>query len=141
MFTAGQQTLYSFFCGQTPVTPAPTATDACSVVDTIFATNGPASGCTGGFNRTWTALDACGNSRNFVQTIAFTDTIEPVFTNCPADVELPCTTYTLPAPVAPIATDFCSNSVSMDYDQFLFGDVPPAGAQPDGYCVMAIAEV
>ena len=136
VFAAGQQTLYNFFCGQAPVTPVPTATDACSEIDTIFAINGTPSGCTGGFNRTWRAIDACGNSRDFVQTIAFNDTIEPVFTNCPADVELPCTTYTLPAPVAPIATDFCSNSVSMDYDQFLFGDVPPAGAQPDGYCAM-----
>ena len=136
VFTAGQQTLYSFYCGETPVTPAPTATDACSVVDTIFATNGPASGCTGGFNRTWTAIDACGNSRTFVQTIAFIDTLAPVFASCPDDVVLPCDVYTLPAPVAPIATDGCSNSVSMDYDQFTFGDAPVVGSLPGGDCLM-----
>ena len=136
MFTPGQQTLYTFYCGEEPVTPTPTATDACSQVVSITASNGPASGCTGGFNRTWTALDACGNPRTFVQTIAFVDTLAPEFTNCPADVVLPCDVYTLPAPVAPIATDGCSNSVSVGYSQHLFGDVPPAGALPDGYCVM-----
>jgi hypothetical protein len=136
VFTAGQQTLYNFYCGENPVTPTPTATDACSEVVSITASNGTASGCTGGFNRTWTALDACGNSRTFVQTIAFIDTLAPVFASCPADVVLPCDVYTLPAPVAPIATDGCSNSVSMDYDQFVFGDAPVVNSLPGGDCLM-----
>jgi hypothetical protein len=136
VFTAGQQTLYSFYCGENPVTPTPTATDACSQVVSITASNGTASGCTGGFNRTWTALDACGNSRTFVQTIAFIDTLAPVFASCPDDVVLPCDVYTLPAPVAPIATDGCSNSVSMDYDQFVFGDAPVVNSLPGGDCLM-----
>jgi len=136
VFTAGQQTLYNFYCGENPVTPTPTATDACSQVVSITASNGTASGCTGGFNRTWTALDACGNSRTFVQTIAFIDTLAPVFASCPGDVVLPCDVYTLPAPVAPIATDGCSNSVSMDYDQFVFGDAPVVNSLPGGDCLM-----
>lgn len=136
VFDAEQQTFYTFECGDDNTTPAPTATDACSEVVSITASNGAGSGCTGSFNRTWTATDACGNSSTFVVFINIVDTEEPVFNNCPNDVELSCDVYTLPAPVNPNATDVCDSSVDIDYDQFLFGDVPPAGAEPDGYCVI-----
>src|SRR5205085_2269280 len=39
--------------------------------------------------RTWTAIDACGNSTNCVQTITVRDTTKPALT-CPADLVLEC---------------------------------------------------
>jgi hypothetical protein len=66
-----------------------TATDGCggsptiiTYVDQVTATN-----CTGkaGINRTWTAVDGCGNSANGVQHITFADTSAPAIA-CPGTV-------------------------------------------------------
>ncbi|MBL7943272.1 MAG: hypothetical protein JNM00_10925, partial [Flavobacteriales bacterium] len=43
--------------------------------------------------RTWTAIDACGNSASASQEIVVTDNQAPVFTYIPADAFYPCNTF------------------------------------------------
>ncbi len=65
-----------------------TATDNCDPNPTISHSDTPtAANCTGqaGLDRTWTAIDACGNSASCVQHIRFIDTTPPVI-SCPSDV-------------------------------------------------------
>lgn len=49
-----------------------------------------ADGCTQTITRTWTALDACGNTAIFIQVITIVDDLAPEFVNFPADVNLDC---------------------------------------------------
>ena len=135
--TFGQYpTYYEFECGDNNTTPAPPVSDACSEIVSVVASSGPAGPCTGSFNRIWTATDACGNTATATVFINIVDTEDPYFTNCPDSLVLPCDVYTLPAPTTPNAEDACDDNLTVGYSQFLFGDVPPTGAQPDGYCVM-----
>ncbi len=65
-----------------------TATDGCGGSPTItYVDQATATNCTGkaGINRTWTAVDGCGNSANGVQHITFVDTSAPAIA-CPGPV-------------------------------------------------------
>jgi hypothetical protein len=72
-----------------------------------------ASGCYT-IERTWTASDECGNSSSKVQRIRVQDTKAPVFTYCPANVEVDCN-LAIPAVGSPTATDNCDASVFISY--------------------------
>ncbi|MGA2241055.1 MAG: HYR domain-containing protein [Verrucomicrobiota bacterium] len=65
-----------------------TAADGCGGSATItYVDQAAATNCTGkaGINRTWTAVDGCGNSANGVQHITFVDTSAPAIA-CPGAV-------------------------------------------------------
>jgi len=65
--------------------------------------------------RTWTAMDACGNSASCYQIIAVTNTHGPTIT-CPAKANIDCTASTLPANTGTAtATDGCSGVASITY--------------------------
>ena len=59
--------------------------DVCAF-DTVFVSNidTVSGGCPTGYLRTYTALDACGNSSTFMQAITLIDSVAPVFTDVPA---------------------------------------------------------
>src|SRR5947207_3141744 len=61
--------------------------------------------------RTYTAVDACGNSSSQVQTITVNDNTAPVITSIPADVTVECAS-SVPAAknAAVVATDNCGGS-------------------------------
>ena len=63
------------------------AVDDVCAFDTVYVSNiDPVSGgCPTGYLRTYTALDACGNSSIFQQAITLVDSVAPVFTEVPAD--------------------------------------------------------
>ena len=94
-----------------------TATDNCGVdpnqpisyvdVDNLGGCNG-----TGSITRAWTALDACGNTTEYVQTITVIDTIAPSFTLTPADLTIQCDDSTDPVDTDGPAT--ASDNCGMD---------------------------
>ncbi|MEX6686540.1 hypothetical protein QTN47_03490 [Danxiaibacter flavus] len=104
-------------CGaasDTSKTGKATATDNCGGTVTISYTDAAtAAGCNGkaGIDRTWKAIDACGNFSTCVQHITFIDTTKPVIT-CPGNKQLTCgaptdTVHTGKA----TATDNCGGTV------------------------------
>ena len=65
--------------------------------------------------RTWTLMDACGNTSNQTQIITVQDTTPPSFVSFPADAIVECPNSTSPlATGQPVGTDTCS-SVSISY--------------------------
>jgi len=96
-------------CGDTipePVTP--NVFDECGEVTDIFFSETIEEGeCTYTINRTWVALDACGNSSTATQAITVVDTQGPVFSNLPEDFTVSCNEE-VPAPVLPTAYDVCA---------------------------------
>jgi streptogramin lyase len=126
------QSEFSYACGSTAAVVAPTATDNCSNF-TIDYVDGQMwmEGCTNGFNRVWTAVDACGNtSTPFIQYITFVDTVDPVLSGCPEDLVLECGS-TLPAPAQVTAEDNCDYNVQVIYEEFVFGNAPEEGSIAD----------
>jgi hypothetical protein len=99
----------------TNFTGVATAQDTCSAF-TLSYSDVVSNGCGGSrtIYRTWTAVDACGNTSNCVQTISIRDRTPPVI-NCPSNVvlECPANTTTNATGVA-TASDTCS-SVSISY--------------------------
>ncbi len=106
-----------------------TATDLCDPSpDVTFSDLIVPGNCNGEATvfRTWTAMDACGNSSTCVQQISITDDTPPVFTSCPADVTIECGESTLPDDTGiATATDLCDVSVEITYlDVILAGMCP-----------------
>jgi streptogramin lyase len=126
------QTNFTYACGSTAPVVAPTATDNCSEIsiDYVDVTIWIDS-CTTGFNRVWTAVDACGNtSLPFTQYIIFVDNVDPVLSGCPEDLVLECGS-TLPAPAQVTAEDNCDYNVQVTYEEFVFGNAPEEGSIAD----------
>jgi|GEM_PF-1360182 len=126
------QTNFTYACGSTAPVVAPTATDNCSEIsiDYVDVTIWIDS-CTTGFNRVWTAVDACGNSSlPFTQYIIFVDTVDPILSGCPEDLVLECGS-TLPAPAQVTAEDNCDDNVQVLYEEFVFGNAPEEGSIAD----------
>jgi hypothetical protein len=82
-----------------------TATDNCDTDIDITYADSPNGG---GFYRTWTATDDCGNSSDCIQTITIDDTTPPTI-SCPNDATVQC-----PGDVPPV--DIGSVTVSDDCD-------------------------
>jgi hypothetical protein len=101
-------------CNAIPAAPTVTATDNCDVnpAITLNETIIPGS-CPSTYTivRTWTARDACDNSRSRSQTINVIDTTAPVIT-CPANIILSGCNPAVPAANSALvtATDNCTAS-------------------------------
>ena len=117
-FTPADQTLD---CSDDYALEMATATDACSGVAVTYA-DSESFPCDGSrvIERTFTAIDGCGNVSTHVQTISFLDTTAPVFTSTPEDLALECSEE-LPVTEA-TASDDCG-SVTVTYsDETVQGD-------------------
>ncbi|MFZ1495951.1 MAG: HYR domain-containing protein, partial [Saprospiraceae bacterium] len=86
-------------CADLSSVPFPVVTDACDTnpitpfAEEVSTQNADLSICEHynyTITRTWTAMDACGNSRDTVQVITVTDNLPPTFTT-PNDVTINCT--------------------------------------------------
>ena len=103
-----------------------TVSDLCAF-DTVFVSNvDPVSGgCPTGYLRTYTALDACGNSSSFMQAVTLIDSVAPVFTEVPADYVALCHEDHPLADAA--ATDNCDSDVTITVSaDTTAGDCPQA---------------
>jgi hypothetical protein len=126
VWSAGNQVNFTYECGTTPAVSQPIATDNCNSITYSYVDGDSFAvgvGCLTGFNRTWTAQDACGNnSVAFVQTITFVDTTDPVLSGCPSDLVLDCTAEVPAAPVV-TATDNCDANVTVEFTETTEGTV------------------
>ena len=117
-FTPADQTLD---CAADYTLEMATASDACTDV-TVTYTDSESFPCDGSrvIERTFTALDGCGNSTTHVQTISFLDTTAPTFTSTPDDLSLECD-EALPVTSAEASDDCGSVTVTYD-DETVAGD-------------------
>lgn len=86
-----------------------TATDNCDGAVITFEDTPVSGGCVlphGAYIRTYTAVDACGNSTTAEQILTLVDDVAPVFGFVPADLTVACTDT--PVLEAATATDNCS---------------------------------
>ncbi|MDB6056282.1 MAG: hypothetical protein JWO95_126 [Verrucomicrobiales bacterium] len=104
-------------CASVPAPATPSANDNCDrapAINFTSASTQTGSGC-GHFNytltRTWTAMDACGNSSSAQQTILVHDTTAPLLSAAPPDVTVQCDA--VPSAPTLTATDNCDPSVTV----------------------------
>jgi len=78
-------------------------------------------GCTTYFIRRWNAVDACDNLTSAVQTIIISDLQDPILSEYPADLTLPCGEL---APTAPdiTVTDNCDADVQVVFTETTSGN-------------------
>ncbi|HRN99170.1 MAG TPA: hypothetical protein PLA69_07660, partial [Flavobacterium sp.] len=82
-------------CPATPVFAQPTATDNCGATVTLNFVDATTPGaCDGSYSvtRTWTAVDACGNTSTALQTITVEDNSAPTITTQAQNLTLQCST-------------------------------------------------
>ncbi|MBF49839.1 MAG: hypothetical protein CL839_03905, partial [Crocinitomicaceae bacterium] len=85
---------FSAECSDEVVLDMATATDDCGVVTVTVSADTLYGECANNYTvvRTFTAMDACGNSTDATQTIQISDTTAPEFTFVPADELIECNT-------------------------------------------------
>ncbi|WP_286748641.1 gliding motility-associated C-terminal domain-containing protein, partial [Flavobacterium sp. 40-81] len=104
-----------------------TANDNCSGAITVQGQDVSAPGnCPSSYiiTRTWTFVDACGNSSSVSQTINVNDTIAPVVPTAPANITVACSTD-VPAMISLTANDNCSGAITVQgQDSTVLGNCP-----------------
>jgi large repetitive protein len=111
-------------CGQAVPVTAAMATDNCGDVTITYTdSNLLPDNCAGYYVRTFTAVDACGNSATATQNINIIDTTAPVITACPADASYSCLADVPAANTALVsATDVCSDVTIVLHSEVSDGD-------------------
>ncbi len=104
-------------CEDIPSVGSPTATDNCaaSVNITYNGATRIDGLCPNSYTlqRTWTALDSCGNTATALQIITVQDLTAPTFSFTPGQVTVNC--EAIPPVGTPIAIDNCDAAVSIQY--------------------------
>ena len=102
------------------------ASDNCALDSIRLTVIGELSaGCEGGWEVTYTAVDVCGNDTTLAQFINLLDTVPPVFTTVPPDMNLACDGD--PAPYVDgeaVAVDACVDVTITTHDELVIGDCP-----------------
>ncbi|MBL7818002.1 MAG: gliding motility-associated C-terminal domain-containing protein, partial [Saprospiraceae bacterium] len=97
-------------CGGTvPIVTNPSVSDVCDANPRLIFNEVRQNGnCVGSYKliRTWTATDACGNTRTATQEVSVGDNQAPVLSNVPANITLKCN-EALPIGSLVTATDIC----------------------------------
>ncbi|HBA82679.1 MAG TPA: hypothetical protein DCZ95_01170, partial [Verrucomicrobia bacterium] len=107
------------YAAETPAEPSVTAVDNCEgsiPVLLVETTNDGSCAYSYVLNRTWTAVDSCGNSTQDSQTITFVDNLAPVLSGVPASVDIGCHDSVPEAPVV-IATDNFATNVAVIFNE------------------------
>ena len=103
-------------CDAIPVVATPTVTDDCDATPTLDVEEVRTDGaCEDSYVlvRTWTAMDACGNTATAQQVITVDDTTDPVLADIPADVTLGCDETVPTGTGNATATDNCDADVEI----------------------------
>jgi gliding motility-associated-like protein len=112
--------------GEVPAMISLTAMDNCSGAITVQGVDTSVPGlCPNSFTvtRTWTFVDACGNTSSTSQTISVNDTIAPTFNqSAPANTTASCDN--IPAPAVLTATDNCGTATVNMTQTILQGNCP-----------------
>ncbi|MGC4039747.1 MAG: gliding motility-associated C-terminal domain-containing protein, partial [Flavobacterium sp.] len=112
--------------GEVPAMVSLTATDNCSGSITVNGVDSVVQGsCPNSFTitRTWTFVDACGNSSSATQTISVNDNVAPTFDQAaPANINVSC--ENIPAPAQLTATDNCGTATVNVTETILAGSCP-----------------
>lgn len=98
------------------------ATDACTSVQISYTDQQIGGGCGSTIQRTYTALDACGNSSTAIQYISLTDEIAPQVVSFPADADADCSNIPSITSANIVATDNCSNVFISSVEEIIAGD-------------------
>jgi uncharacterized repeat protein (TIGR01451 family)/gliding motility-associated-like protein len=95
--------------------------DAIMVMFDERKTNG--DNCTGYIlTRTWTAMDACGNTASYQQTITINgDLVAPIISGIPANADYDCADN-IPTPVTASVSDDCDNNPKLTFTEDKLGD-------------------
>ena len=102
--------------GDVPAMVALTAQDNCNGAITVEGVDAIAQGqCANSFvvTRTWTLVDACGNTSSVAQTINVNDNVAPVAPEAPATVTVACA-GDVPAMVSLTAQDNCNGAITVE---------------------------
>ncbi|MCO6484214.1 MAG: gliding motility-associated C-terminal domain-containing protein [Saprospiraceae bacterium] len=112
-------------CGDIPDPILVTATDNCDPDPQLTFTESVAGNVCQPqiITRTWTAFDDCGNGTQVIQQIYVLDDEPPVILNPPADLTISCAIGPPPVPSINVSDDCGSGNVTVDYQEFLSGDV------------------
>jgi hypothetical protein len=116
-------------CPALPVFSTPTSTDACGSSTLTFADVSTPGSCVNEYSvtRTWTAMDACGNTSEASQTIAVEDNTGPVISGVGVNENIECPA--LPVFSSPTSLDACGSST------LTFADVSTPGSCVNEYSV------
>ncbi|WP_313806089.1 gliding motility-associated C-terminal domain-containing protein, partial [Flavobacterium sp.] len=101
---------------EVPAMVSLTANDNCQGEITVQGVDSIAQGeCANNFvvTRTWTFVDACGNTSSVSQTINVIDDLAPITPQAPADVTVACQSE-VPAMVSLTANDNCQGEITVD---------------------------
>lgn len=102
----------SVSCGEAYELLDATATDVCSDVTVTVTESEP--NCAGGFARTFTAVDGCGNEATATQQITITDNIDPIAEFVPENLNTTCNNVPVYNATDVVFTDNCS-AVSVEF--------------------------
>nr|WP_294936760.1 gliding motility-associated C-terminal domain-containing protein [uncultured Flavobacterium sp.] len=120
-------------CGtEIPAMISLTANDACGGPVTALGVDSSVPGnCPNSYvvTRTWTFVDACGNSSSVAQTITVNDNVPPVVPQAPADITVSCISE-VPAMISLTANDACGGSITVQGT-----DTTAAGNCPNSFVV------
>lgn len=115
-------------CGSTIPAPAsPSVSDNCSLTGAApslqFTEQQSSSACGLVIQRTWRAVDLCGNAAVAQQTITITDQVAPVLVNVPSNLVVNC--EQIPSAAQVTATDNCfATPVVVFTEQLILGACP-----------------
>jgi hypothetical protein len=107
--------------GQLPPPPTVTAFDNCSATNVSVSftqtESSPGSFCSNVIARTWTAVDARGNSNTCRQTIFVQDTTPPVLSGCPTNGGRYSLLCAVPPPAQVTAVDNCQTNLTVVFTE------------------------
>ncbi|ESU24964.1 hypothetical protein FEDK69T_05230 [Flavobacterium enshiense DK69] len=118
--------------GDIPPMISLTANDACTGPITMVGTDAITAGsCTSSFTvtRTWTFVDACGNTSSVNQTINVRDSSNPVLPTAPASITVSCAGE-VPPMISLTASDTCAGQISVEGV-----DTTAPGSCPNSYII------
>ena len=106
------------------------AVDGCSDVSWTnnFNTTNDACGLSGAATVTFTATDACGNTSTTTASFVIEDTVAPIISGIPADLDVECDD--VPPVSLPEATDACDEEVTIQMNE-----TSEAGPCPNSYII------
>jgi large repetitive protein len=105
-------------CDNVPPPATVTAIDLCDDdVEVTFTQIKIDGSCPDSYllERTWTAVDECGNSAVHTQTVSVRDTQNPVLSATPADITVQCDAVGIPMTIS--ATDNCDQNVVVTFSE------------------------